>query len=113
MRSEIAYQRRLLQMIGRPLEGHIGTSLSLLDRRALPFGEFGHPIQLSDAGIGLSLFLLELQLDIYNIVNSSWYDGEFCHASNFSQGQATDLIPARHVTVGTPRTLCISFSVHL
>ncbi len=43
---------------------------------------------------------VEVGLDVYNVLDAAWFDGEFVYASRFSQGAAEDLIPVRHVTAG-------------
>jgi outer membrane receptor protein involved in Fe transport len=112
-RVDIGAKRKLARILGRDLVGHVGTSLESLIRRPLPYSEFGHDIFLMDARAGLRLKELELGLDVYNLLDASWYDGEFVYASNFDRGKPAQLVPFRHVTVGAPRSFFMSLTLHI
>ena len=64
---------------------------------------------LIDARAGLRLGPVETHLDLYNLFDADWYDGEFVYASQF--GDAASLVPVRHVTVGPPFTLLWSLTL--
>jgi len=84
------------------LRSHFGAGVTYLGGRPLPYGETGHDALLFDARATLRLGPLETGLDVYNLFDAAWYDGEFVYASSF--GGAASLVPERHVTVGAPRT---------
>jgi TonB family protein len=84
------------------LRSHLGAGVTYIEGRPLPYGETGHDALLFDARASLRLGPLETGLDIYNLFDAAWYDGEFVYASSF--GGAASLVPERHVTVGAPRT---------
>ena len=84
------------------LRAHIGAATTVIARRPLPYGELGHDALLFDARATLRLGPLETGIDVYNLLDARWYDGEFVYASAF--GDAASLVPERHVTVGAPRS---------
>ncbi|WP_394838131.1 TonB family protein [Pendulispora rubella] len=112
-RVDIGAKRRLARVFGRDLEGRIGSSLESLFRRPLPYSEFGHDVFLVDARAALRLKEVELGLDAFNLLDAFWYDGEFVYASNFNRGKPAQLVPFRHVTVGAPRSVFLSLTLHI
>jgi iron complex outermembrane receptor protein len=94
---------------GGALRSHLGMALTYLGRRPLPYAEFGHDALLIDARAALRLGPIEMSLDVYNLLDAAWYDGEFVYASAF--GEAASLVPERHVTVGSPQTFVWSFTL--
>jgi iron complex outermembrane recepter protein len=112
-RSDMALAPRLARVLGRELKGRLGAGLTFLAVRPLPNAEFGHEIFLADITLGLGLKEIELEFDIFNLLNAKWYDGEFTYASNFTQGAAPSLVPLRHVSAGAPLTITGTLSIHL
>lgn len=112
-RADMAFKAKLARLAGRVLEGRIGTGLEALARRPLPYGSFGKNVFLVDASAGLRLREVELALDVFNVLDAYWFDGQFVYASNFDRAPSPSLIPAQHVTVGPPRTVFLSLAVHL
>jgi iron complex outermembrane recepter protein len=112
-RSDLAVTPRLGTVRGRALDGRLGSGLTFLHRRPLPYGEIGHDIFLVDATASLRWGPLEAGLDAFNLLDAQWYDGEFVFASRFRKDEAASLVPQRHVTVGAPRTLLASVAVTL
>lgn len=112
-RTDLALTPRLGRLFNRELRGRLGAGLTFLAVRPLPYAEFGHEIFLADVTAGLRLKEVELELDVYNLLDAKWYDGEFTYASNFTRGAAPALVPLRHVTVGAPLTLSATLSIHL
>jgi TonB family protein len=102
-RADVAFSPVVGQVLERALTAHVGAGLTGLARRPLPYGELGHDIFLIDARAGLRWGPIETHLDLYNLFDADWYDGEFVYASQF--GDAASLVPVRHVTVGPPFTL--------
>ena len=97
----------------RDLEGRIGTGLESLVGRPLPYGETGRNVFLVDASAALRLKEVELGLDVFNLFDANWYNGQFVYASNFSRAAAPPRVPFRHVTVGPPRTLFFTLTLHV
>jgi hypothetical protein len=112
-RSDIAFTPKLGQLAGRNLTGRLGSGLTYMGNRPLPYGQFGHDIFLMDATLSVRLREVQLGIDAFNLLNANWYDGEYVYASNFTQGSSPSLIPQTHVTVGAPRTLLVSAALFL
>jgi hypothetical protein len=73
----------------------------------------GHDYSLLDAVARVRLAEAELGLSAFNLLNLNWYDGEYTFASNFQRGAAPSLVPARHVTVGAPRSILATLTLYL
>lgn len=113
IRADTAIRGRLWRVAGRELEGRVGYGIEALARRPLPYGEFGKNLFVLDASTGLRLREVELGVDVTNVFDTAHYDGEFVFASNFVRGAPAELVPQRHVTVGPPRALFASLTLHL
>lgn len=112
-RTDAAWTPTFGRVLERPLTGHLGVGGTGIARRALPYGEFGHDYFLVDARASVRLSEVELGVGAYNLLDLAWYDGEYTFASNFQRGQSPSLVPARHVTVGPPRTVMATLSLYL
>lgn len=113
LRTDAAFKEKLGRVWGRDLEGRIGAGLESLVGRPLPFGETGRNVFLVDASAGLRLKEIELGVDVFNLLDASWYDGQFVYASNFSRSPNPARVPFRHVTVGPPRSLFFSLTLYV
>ena len=111
VRSDLALTPRLGRALGHDIQSHFGLAFTYLGRRPLPYAEMGHDLFLTDASASLRMGPVETGIEAFNLLDANWYDGEFVYASAFSG--AASLLPIRHVTVGPPRSLFWSFSVHL
>lgn len=113
-RADLAVTPVVWEWKNRKLETQLGTGISYLARRPLPYAQLGHSIFLVDAQASVRLGELGLSLRAFNLLDSHWYDGEFSFASNWDPGQGgASLVPMRHVTVGAPRTLFASIELYL
>ena len=110
-RADLAVTPVLGKLLGHDVKSHFGAAFTYLARRPLPYAEMGHDVFLTDARVSVRVGPVETGIEAFNLFNSAWYDGEFVYASAFS-GTAS-LVPARHVTVGPPRTFFWSFSLHV
>ncbi|HYQ16700.1 MAG TPA: TonB-dependent receptor, partial [Polyangiaceae bacterium] len=111
MRSDLALTPRLGRLWNHDLDSHFGVAFTYLARRPLPYAQMAHDVFLADANASLRLGPVETGIEIFNLLNADWYDGEFVYASAFSG--AASLVPVRHVTVGPPRGFFWSFSLHV
>jgi hypothetical protein len=71
----------------------------------------GHDAFITDSSVSVRLGPVETGIDVFNLFDADWFDGEFVYASAFSG--AASLVPARHVTVGAPRTFFWSLSLFI
>jgi iron complex outermembrane recepter protein len=113
IRSDVAFTPALGRVLNRPLTAHLGFGQTGIARRPLPYGEMGHDYSLIDAVGRVRLGEAELGLSAFNLLNLNWYDGEYTFASNFQRGSAPSLVPARHVTVGAPRSVLATLTLYL
>jgi iron complex outermembrane recepter protein len=113
VRSDVVATKKLARVLDRDLEGHIGAGLEGLVGRPLPFNENGRNVFLVDASAGLRLKEVELGVDAFNLFDASWYDGQFVYASNFARAASPPRVPFQHVTIGPPRTLFFSLTLHV
>lgn len=101
---------RPFQVNGVTVTPRLGLGATLLGPRPLPFNEFSRTVFLLEARAGVRVGPFELTVDVQNLLDSRWRDGEFVYASKWD-GQS--LLPSRQFTAGAPRTLFVSLEVHL
>jgi len=114
LRTDASFKKKIAtitQLGNRELEAHVGTGLEGLIGRPLPFNEAGRNVFLVDASAGIRLKEIELGVDVFNLFDANWYDGQFVYASNFSRAPNPARVPFRHVTVGPPRTFFFSLTL--
>ena len=81
--------------------------------RPQPYGQFGHNVFLVDGLAQLRLKEVALGIDVFNLLDTHWYDSEFTYSANWNPGAAARLVPERYVTVGAPRTLLATLSLFI
>lgn len=113
LRTDAGYKRKVARLFDRDLEARVGCGLEGLAGRPLPYGDTGKNVALVDAGIGARLREVELSLDVFNVLDSRWYDGQFVYASNFARQETPSLVPGRLVTIGPPRTVFLTLALYL
>ena len=111
LRSDTALTPRLTRWVDRDLVARLGFGTSFLFERPLPFGEIGNDVFLVDGMAGLRWGEIELALEVFNLLDAAWYDGQFVYASTF--GPTVTTLPERHVTAGAPRTFLGTLALHL
>jgi outer membrane receptor protein involved in Fe transport len=65
------------------LTGRVGTGLTLLGARPLPFGDFSRPVFLADLRASVRWQGIEVVFDVQNLFDARWRDGEFTYASRW------------------------------
>lgn len=113
VRSDLGAEPRLGSVWNRPLSLRLGSALSYLGQRPLPFGELGRDVFVIDARAGLRLGEVELRFDATNLADARYYDGQFVQTASFSRGQAASLVPQTLVTLGQPRAFYATLSLYL
>ncbi|MDY7230313.1 TonB-dependent receptor [Hyalangium rubrum] len=111
-RADVGWERTL-RLWGSETELSAGTGLTLIGPRPLPFDEYGSTVFLADAQAGARWGALGLRLEVKNLLNTRWRDGEFVYGSRFDPEAPASLLPARHFTAGPPRTASLTLEVHL
>jgi len=91
----------------------LGTGLTFIGPRPLPFDERSATVFLADAHVAIRRGELGLRLEVSNLLDARWRDGEFVYSSRFDPGAPASLVPARHFTAGSPRMASLSLEVHL
>lgn len=112
-RVDGAYTPTLFRLAQRPVTGHFGAGFTLLAGRPLPYGEAGKNIFTGDVTARLRRGGVELGLDVYNVLDARWFDGEFSYAANFARAANPSQLPVRVVTVGAPRTILGSVTLRM
>jgi len=113
LRSDAALRGTVAKVLGTPLVARIGGGVEGLVGRPLPYKETGRNVFLLDMSAGLRFDRVELGVDVFNLLDVDWYDGQFTYASNFARAPNPPLVPARHVTIGPPRTVFASFTLYI
>ncbi|MCY1018465.1 TonB-dependent receptor domain-containing protein [Pyxidicoccus sp. MSG2] len=91
----------------------VGTGLTFLGPRPLPFDERSRTVFLADAYTAVRRGELGLRLEVKNLLDARWRDGEFVYSSRFAPESVPSLVPARHFTAGSPRMASLTLEVHL
>ncbi len=112
-RTEMAATQRLAVVAGQSLVGKIGLGWMLLARRPMPYGEMGHDALQVDVQSSLRWGPTEIGLAVFNVFDAVWFDGEYTYASRFDRSSTASLVPQRHVTTGSPRSVWASLAIHL
>lgn len=79
-----------------------GAQLRYLAPRPLAHGARGSAASVLDIGGGLRLDRYALALQIDNVLNTRWREGEYHYASWFDRDQPRSLLPRLHYTAGHP-----------
>lgn len=111
VRQDLVFLPTLGHYLSRPLVARVGTSLTGMFNRPQPYGQTGHDVFLIDALAELRLKEVALGVDIFNLLDTRWYDSEFTFSGRWNPSAAARLTPERYVTVGAPRTVLGTLSL--
>jgi hypothetical protein len=111
-RADVGWERPVT-LAGTQVVVHTGAGLTLLGPRPLPFDEHSQTVFLADAQAGARWGDVGVRLDVRNVLDARWRDGEFVYSSRFDAAGPASLVPARHFTAGSPRTASLTLEVHL
>jgi hypothetical protein len=113
-RADVGWERPLeWSWLGAGATFSVGTGLTLLGPRPLPFDERSRTVFLADAQVALRRGELGVRLEVKNLLDTRWRDGEFVYSSRFDPDSAASLVPARHFTAGPPRQASLTLEIHL
>lgn len=86
-----------------PVVGRLGLGFTYVPGRPLPRQEFGDPFYLLGAGGDVRLWHFSLGIEMRNLLNATYRQGEFNYASNFVAPDAIpSQVPERHFVAGEP-----------
>lgn len=88
-------------------------AVSALGPRPLPFSETGEGVFLIDLGGGIEIGPAALSIEVFNLLDTAWKDGQFVYASSFEAGATPSLVPAQHFTAGRPFSAQATLTVSL
>ena len=107
----------LLTSFGLVVSHRSGVSASLsgfyMAPRPLAHGATGTHQLVLDATAAYRWRFVELRVELSNLLNWSWHEGEYHFASWFDQSRPRSMIPVTHVTAGTPFDLRASVTFWL
>lgn len=106
-RLDAAWRRVL-----RAVELEAGAALTAVGPRPLRFGDVGDGYLLTDLRLTVSWRRFGVRLDVSNLLDARWTDGEFSYPSRFHDEPTASALPLRHLTAGAPRTATVSLVLH-
>lgn len=114
LRADIGANHVLLDNAGPwKLSGRLGSGLSFLSSRPLPYGQSADPFALLDMSAGLTWGPLDLSLEIYNLLDSQYAALAYSFASSWDPDAARSRVPMSHTAAGSPRSWMLSLGVSL
>lgn len=113
-RAEAVLGAPVARLWRRGLRLEAVVSLSVVGPRPLPFDERSRSVVLVDTAASIRLGEVELGVNLRNLLDRRWRDGEFVYVSTFDpEAEAPSLVPARHVTTGYPLRVTGYLALHL
>lgn len=91
----------------------VGLGVTLVGPRPMRFGDFAQTYFLADSRLSLRWRVVEMRLEVKNLLDARWRDGEFDYPSHFRPGEEVSGLPRRHFTAGAPRTAWVAAVLHL
>ncbi len=115
IRADVGARRVIVADVsGGPLGAHLGSGLSYLSSRPLPYGEWAKPVLLLDAAAGLWWGPAELNFELFNLLDSEYAAVEYSYASDWNPNDGVrPRTPARHFSAGAPLSWLVSLGVTL
>ncbi|MEO7331212.1 MAG: TonB-dependent receptor, partial [Minicystis sp.] len=101
-----------LTLLGERFRGAIGSGLTFIGHRPLPYGQRSDVIFTLDASTTLSWSHYELGLSLTNLTGTQYRLGEYNFASDFHTEPSPTLVPVRHFTAGAPRAVYGTIAVN-
>ncbi len=94
-----------LALGGSSFSGSIGSGVSYIGRRPLPFNELSETSFLVDVGASVKWESLSLGVITTNLLDRKYRLGEYNYASDFHSRPFPTLLAARHYSAGEPRAI--------
>lgn len=102
-----------LAIQGRKLEGSIGTGVSYVGERPLPYNEESQTQFLVDAGATIKWRAFSFGVITTNLLDRKYRLGEYNYASDFRSQAYPTLVAARHFSAGEPRAIYGTLTITL
>jgi len=112
-RSDTAFFSELpFRILGSKTKGTIGSGITYVGPRPLPYGQRSQDVFTVDVSASLSWTHYEIGLVATNLLDRRNRIGEYNYASDFHGQAQPTLVPERHFTVGAPRSVFATFAVN-
>lgn len=99
---------------GQPLGGKLGSGLSVLSARPLPYNGHADPLALLDASAGLLWGPVELSFEAFNLLDTEFSALEYSFPSDWDPNDGVrSRVPQRHTAAGSPLSWLVSLGVTL
>ena len=86
---------------------------SLLGPRPLTLGERAESVFLLDLVACFELGPATLRLELSNLLNTTWKDGQFVYSSSFQRDRSASELPVLHFTAGPPRRFMATLALRI
>lgn len=114
LRSDTALFATLPWMMARrPIKAQLGTGMTFVGRRPLPYGDRSQTMFTLDAAASLQWWNYQVALQSTNLLDSRYRIAEYNYVSNFSNASYPPLVSARHFVAGPPRAVFLTLSITL
>jgi outer membrane receptor protein involved in Fe transport len=90
-----------------------GARLLVVGSRPLPHGARAASYALLDLSVGYRIGPAQLDLQVDNVTNATWKEGEYHYASWWDQSQPRSTLPALHFIAGAPLTARLGLTLWL
>jgi len=113
LRSDTTFFADLpLAIAGKKIRGALGTGLTYVGPRALPFGQRSQDIFTIDASATVGWTNYEVSVAATNLLDRRYRLGEYNYASDFKSQSQPTLVAERHFAAGSPRGIFATFAIH-
>lgn len=102
----------LLAGLVHPDGWQLGGRLLVLGPRPLAYGATAAPALIFDLSAGYRWRQIELTLEIENVTDARWREGEFHYASWFDRSAPRSELPQLHFAAGPPRNARLGLAYH-
>lgn len=94
------------------VRGALGTGITYVGPRPLPYGQRGTDIFTIDASATLAWKNFEIGLMVTNLLDRQYRLGQYDYASDFHSQPHPTLVPERQFTAGAPRGIFGTFAIN-
>jgi iron complex outermembrane recepter protein len=113
MRADASLSHTFGTLYGRELTARLGTGVTFLSARPLPYSLSSPSVLLVDGLAALRRDWLELTLDAANVFGARYADSEYAFVSDWRTTEVPSRVPAPHITAGAPRSLIATLTLYL